>query len=136
MFVVVLELLVVMSPPMARVQTPPPSWFGLGFGGALTNALDWVRNAVLAVLMAETSELTALPEANGSNGDSTPATPVPVQSAIAAGDAPSAATTTTLANPVRPRRVPAKNFIAVSNRKRIGARTRNNWKQRYCRCVA
>src|SRR5262249_26128198 len=113
-------------PPMARAQTPPPSWFGRGFGGALTNALDCVRKAVLAVLMAEISELTAPPEANGRKGDSAAPTPVPVQSAMAPVDAPSAASITTLANPVRPRRVPAKNFIAVSNRKRIGAPTRNN----------
>jgi hypothetical protein len=69
---------------------------GAGFEGALTKAVDWVRNAVFAVLIAEIRELTAPPEANGRKGvkpfgPGTPSAPVPLQSAIAAVDVRTAA---------------------------------------------
>jgi len=91
-FVVVLVVRVLMSPPMARPQTPPPSWPGRALGGALTNAEDWVRNAVLAALIEEISEFTAPPPAKGRKGVTPPApsAPVPLQLAIAAVDAESA----------------------------------------------
>src|SRR5262245_9039564 len=59
-------------------------------------AVDWVRNAVLAVLMAEIRELTAPPAANGRKGETpvgpgTAKAPVPEQFAIAAVEVSSAA---------------------------------------------
>src|SRR4051812_27304359 len=43
----------VTSPPRARPQTPPPGWFGTGFGGAETNALPcWPRKIVFMLPMA------------------------------------------------------------------------------------
>src|SRR5690349_11483152 len=41
------------SPPTPRAQTPPPGWFGVGLGGAETNALPcWVKNTLLTLPMA------------------------------------------------------------------------------------
>ncbi len=65
--VVVAVLRVVTSPPMPRTHTPPPSWSGPGLAGAPTNAVDWVRKAVFEALIADTSEETAPPAANGRN---------------------------------------------------------------------
>src|SRR5271155_5016005 len=44
------------SPPTPRIHTPEPSEFAGAFPGALTKAVLWVRNAVLA---AWTAPLTA-----------------------------------------------------------------------------
>ena len=79
-------------------------------GGALTKAVDWVRNAVFAVLMAETSEATAPPDANGRKGVTPcgPATanaPVPLHPAKAAEDADSMTTKPALAKVQPPQRI-------------------------------
>jgi hypothetical protein len=44
-------LLVVLSPPRPRIQTPPPCESGGGLAGALTNALLCVRKAVFAAFI-------------------------------------------------------------------------------------
>ena len=63
-------------------------------------AVDCVRKTVLAVLIAETSELTALPDENGRNGVREATSPVPAHCAIAADEAYRAAATATA--PKRP----------------------------------
>jgi hypothetical protein len=50
--------LYVMWPPTPRTQAPPPISSGCGSAGLPMNAVDWVKNAVFAALMEETSELT------------------------------------------------------------------------------
>src|SRR5215468_8054173 len=65
------------TPPTPRAQTPPPGWFGRGFGGADTKALPCcVRNAVVTLPMA--LEIVAAVAAVGTAKSPTLAIGVPV----------------------------------------------------------
>jgi hypothetical protein len=87
---------------MPRAQTPPPNWSGSGLGGLPINAEDWLRKAVLAASIAETSELIDPPEANGTKAVAGKGLPpmkspgtVDVQGVCAAAGAGSSATAAT-----------------------------------------